>query len=106
VLQYASHTLGSVVAVLLLARILRSGELLRWYGVVSDPGTVGHRHGAIRFAIVTIIGTIAGGAWAATGDGLPAQIIRVSIGLAVGLVVASLLCRRVVAVGVRADEAA
>jgi len=92
--------------VLLLARILRSGELLRWYGVATDPGSVGHRLGSTRFVIVTVIGTIAGGAWAAMGDGLPAQIIRVSIGLAAGLVAASLVCRRVVTAGVRSEEAA
>jgi hypothetical protein len=101
VLQYASHTLGSAVAVLLLARILRSGDLLRWYGI-DDSRTGDRRPGSIRFVIVTIIGTLAGGAWAAMGHGLPAQIIRLTIGLAVGLVVASLVCRRVVAVGLRA----
>ena len=104
VLQYASHTLGSAVAVLLLARMLRSGELLRWYGVVSDPGTLGRHEGFTRFVIVTLIGVVAGGSWAALGDGLPAQTIRVSVGLAVGLVAASLVCRRVVAVGVRSER--
>jgi hypothetical protein len=106
VLQYASHTLGSAVAVLLLAKMLRSGELLRWYGMISDPGIVGHRLGTIRFVVVAMLGTIAGGAWAAMGDGLPAQIVRVSIGLGAGLVAASLVCRPVVAVDVRADEVA
>ena len=106
VLQYGSHTLGSAVAVLLLTRILRSGELLRWYGMATVRGSVGHRPGSTRFVIVTVIGTIAGGAWAAMGDGLPAEIIRVSIGLAAGLVAASLVCRRAAAAGVRAEEAA
>jgi hypothetical protein len=101
VLQYASHALGSAVAVLLLARILRSGELLRWYGMAIEPGTVGHRPGVSRFVIATVIGTFAGAGWAAMADGFPAQIIRVSIGLAVGLVAGSLVCRRVVAVGVQ-----
>ena len=99
VLQYASHTVGPVVAVLLLVRILRSGEFLRWYGIVDDLSTGGRPLGSIRFVMVTVIGVVAGGAWAALGDGLPAQIVRVSMGLAAGLVAASLVCRRVVADG-------
>lgn len=97
-LQYASHTLGSVGAVLLLSQLLRSGSLLRWYGrersQVIEPAPSGGRD---RFVVLTALGTLGGGVWAAVGDpGLPAQIIRLSLGLAAGLAAASMACRRFV----------
>ena len=98
ILQYAGHTLGSLAAALLLAQLLRSGSLLHWYG--ADSGAVtgpAPSRGRIRFVVLTALGTLAGAGWAAPGDpGPAARIIRLSLGLAAGLVVASVACRRFV----------
>lgn len=98
VLQYTGHTLGSLGAVLLLAQLLRSGSLLRWYG--ADLGAVAGpapSRGRTRFVVLTTLGTLGGAGWAALGDpGPAARIIRVSLGFAAGLVVASVACRRFV----------
>lgn len=104
-LQFASHALGSIVALRLLARILRSGALLRWYGVRNAPGPVGHRAGSTRFVAVTVIGTAAGGVWAAMGHGVPAKINPRQHRLGGWTDRHSLVCRRAVATGVRVDNA-
>ncbi len=87
VLQYLSHVLGSIGAVLLLAGMLRSGA---W----GDPPAA--RGGRPRFVAIAAAGVIAAGAWAAIGAGLPLRVNRLALGTAAGLVVASLACRRVV----------
>jgi hypothetical protein len=95
-LQYAGHTVGAVVAVALLARLLRSGSLRRWYGLEPDPAADNATAPAVdrlRFWTVTMLGTAAGAAWAIAGaSGLPALVVRFSFGVAAGLVAASLLC--------------
>jgi hypothetical protein len=94
VLQYASHVGGALVSVYLLSRILRSGSLLRWYGVAAVDDAPAPE-GTVRFWTVTAAGLLAGTAWSAMGEpGLPGQIIRVSLGVAVGLVAASVACAR------------
>ena len=94
-LQYASHVGGALVSVYLLSRILRSGSLLRWYGVVAADDDAPPPQGMVRFWTVAAAGLLAGTAWAAVGEpGLPGQIIRVSLGVAVGLVAASAACAR------------
>ena len=91
--QYAGHTLGAAVAVFLLAKVLRSGSLRRWYGL--SPGPVADdpqapNAGRVRFWTVALLGTAGGAAWAIAGaSGLPALVVRFSFGVAVGLVAAS-----------------
>jgi hypothetical protein len=96
VLQYAGHTLGAAIAVLLLARILRSGSLRRWYGLGPDPTTdlaAAPGAGRLRFWTAVMLGTAGGAAWAIAGaSGLPALVVRFSFGVAAGLVAGSLLC--------------
>ncbi len=94
--QYAGHTLGAALAVLLLARILRSGVLRRWYGLNPDPvadAAAAPAARKARFWTVALLGTAGGAAWAIAGaSGLPALVVRFSFGVAVGLVAASLSC--------------
>lgn len=86
VLQYASHVGGSVAAVLLLAQLLRSGRFR------NDSAA---HEGWVRFWLLTVLGTLAGAAWALAGESWPAaRIIRVSLGLAAGLCAGSVACRR------------
>jgi hypothetical protein len=97
VLQLASHVVGAVVATYLLSRILRSGSFRRWYGLAPDAGgredDAPPPAGVARFWAITAVGLFGGLAWAAAGDpGLPGRIIRVSLGLAIGLVAASAAC--------------
>ena len=94
VLQWTGHFLGALVALYLLHRILTSGSLLRWYGVDADEFATGRPPaGATRFWTVTAVGLAAGLVAAAIGEpGLPGQIIRLSLGVAVGLVAASAAC--------------
>jgi hypothetical protein len=95
-LQYASHVGGALVSLYLLSRILRSGSLLRWYGVDTAGGPV-PAGGADRFWTITAVGVAGGLAWAMTGEpGIPGQIIRLSLGMAAGLVTASVGCARAV----------
>ena len=95
-LQYAGHTVGAAVAAFLLARLLRSGSLWRWYGLEPDPGAgsaAAPNAGRLRFWTVTLLGTAGGAAWAIAGaSGLPALVVRFSFGVAAGLFVGSLLC--------------
>ena len=94
-LQYASTGVGGLVAVVLLARILRTGALLQWYGLrADDPLLVGRPSGGfVRFWTLVLIGGGAGLAWAAAGDpGMPGRIIRLSLGAAAGVVAASAAC--------------
>ena len=96
--QYAGHTLGAALAILLLARILRSGVLRRWYGLSPNPVADGARApaaGKAWFWSVAALGTAGGAAWAIAGaSGLPALVVRFSFGVAVGLVAASFCCER------------
>ncbi len=60
VLQYAGHTVGAAVAVLLLAKLLRSGALRRWYGLSPDPAFDAApmpAAGRLRFWAVALAGT-------------------------------------------------
>lgn len=87
VLQYASHVLGALVAVYLLSRILRSGA----FGAAGDDAAV--PPGAVRFWVIATIGLLAGVAVAPLGDPTYAgQLIRISLGLGVGLTAASVAC--------------
>lgn len=87
VLQYVSHVLGAVVAVYLLSRILRSGA----FGAAGDDA--GAPSGAVRFWVIAAIGFFAGVAVAPLRDPTFAgQIIRISLGIGVGLTAASVAC--------------
>ena len=103
VLQYAGHVLGAAVALYLLAHILRSGAFRRWYGLDGldpdrPPPAVA---GRVRFWGISALGAVVGFALAAVGEpGFAGRIIRVSLGLAAGLVAAS------VATGDTGDPAA
>ena len=94
VLQAMGHGGGAAVALYLLHRILTSGSLLGWYDVEADDGG-GPAGGVVRFWAVTVVGLAAGTACAMTGHpGIPGRVIRLSLGLAVGLVAASKVCAR------------
>ncbi|MEA2716992.1 MAG: hypothetical protein QOI99_1309 [Actinomycetota bacterium] len=112
VLQWTGHVVGAAVALYLLSRILRSGELLRWYGIdddvdaddvaddVDDVEAGGPAVGTVRFWTITALVSAGGAAWAATGHpGLPGRIIRLSLGVAAGVVAASVACAGEVAPG-------
>lgn len=89
-----------MLAVVLLAKLLRSGALRRSDGD-GHAGTDDPQGGVVVFVLVTAAVTLAGGVWAWAGDpGIPAQIIRVSLGGGAGLAGASLVCRHFVAVRV------
>ncbi len=94
VLQWTGHVLGAAVALYLLHRVLTSGSLLRWYGVSGDDfASRPPPAGSTRFWMVTAVGSAAGLASAAIGEpGIPGQIIRLSLGVAAGLVAASAAC--------------
>lgn len=88
VLQWTGHVVGAVVAAWLLSRLLTAAD------GTAEPRPAG---GLVRFWAVTVVGVAAGGAWAAMGDpGYPGRIIRMSVGLGVGLVAASVACARYV----------
>ncbi len=92
-LQYASHVGGALVSLYLLHRILTSESLLRWYG--DEPLPAPPRGGQWRFWTITAAGSVAGVVAAALGQpGFPGRIIRVSLGMAAGLVAASVACAR------------
>jgi hypothetical protein len=87
VLQYISHVLGAVVTIYLLSRMLRSGAL----GTAGDDAGV--PPGTVRFWVIATIGLAAGIAVAPLGDpGFPGQLIRISLGVGVGLVAAAAAC--------------
>jgi hypothetical protein len=56
------------------------------------PYALSGSRGAVPFVGVTALGLLAGGAWALGDPGLPAAIMRLSIGLALGAVAASVVC--------------
>ena len=86
VLQYTSHVVGSVVAMLLLAKMLQS------HGADEADNSGGRGRGV--FLGATAVGVLAGALWASGDPGLPAVIIRLSLGLAAGLVAGCLALTR------------
>jgi hypothetical protein len=87
VLQYTSHVLGSIVALVLLAQILRSGakdDACEWTATTSGRGLL---------LAMTAVGTVAGGVWAMGDPGLPAMIIRLSLGVFAGVVSGCVMLR-------------
>ena len=106
-LQDVSTVVGAVVAALVLGRILRSGALLRWYGVAADdPGvTARPSGGAVRFWTIVVLSAVAGLVGAGMGDpGFAGRVIRLSLGAAVGVVAASVACAGQVRVPADADR--
>ncbi|HUQ63913.1 MAG TPA: DUF4184 family protein [Acidimicrobiales bacterium] len=92
VLQYAGHILGAVLAFYLLGRILNAGSFRRWYGIGDslEPDASRSRSDVVQFWLIGAAGVAVGTAWASLGNaGLAGQIIRISLGLATGLVAAS-----------------
>lgn len=94
-LQMAGHVVGAVLALWLLSRILTSGSFRGWYGFSADvvAPSRGRAAGAVRFWAITALGALAGVGASAYGDPpIPGRIIRSSLGLAAGLVAASVAC--------------
>lgn len=96
-LQYVSHIGGAIVTCILLWVIADRGLLARWYGDAfrSLPPVRLERAARVRFWLVAAAGTLVGCGWALVGTGNHAcDVIRVSLGLALGVVVASLASAR------------
>jgi len=106
VLQYAGHVLGAALAIVLLSRILTSGAFERWYGVGADADVGPPPTGAAGFRAITALGGVAGAVSAGLGEPTFAgQVIRLSLGVGVGLAAASTAYARRVRLPVEVDEA-
>ena len=91
-LQYASHVVGAALTIALLYFIADRRLLRRWYGSAYDdmaPVALTIRQRLVFWSFAAAGGAM-GMAWAlSSGGGSASQVIRVSLGIAAGVTVAS-----------------
>jgi hypothetical protein len=83
-LQYIGHTIGTLIGLLLMAALVRRGQLSRWNGIAPTPERP-DMHLSRDFRRLTLVTVVVAVAAAMSGASLPVALIRASLTLFLGM---------------------